>query len=397
MIGSVRRESVIRGTAIGVLGAVVVSEALDAGSVPGAVGLLLCGMFAVAMALAPDTRRVLPVAVAAGASALFSVVCAALPVRPEHTFGLAELVALGWLAVRTTRRRSPLPAIVLSGALVIVAGLLPLRLDDHTDLGTKAFIGTVLVFGQALATLLGVCLRLRDRLRARERAEIRRAQRLEHARDLHDFVAHHVTAIVAQTRAVRFTTTAGQPPPPEALDAMLAGIEQAGSEALESMRGVIAVLRTGADTAMSARSQRTLAEVVTEATAQFAAVGPPTTATLDERLTNQHLPAPVIDVAHHVVREALTNVLRHAGEVTRVEVGAHVCRDDPQRVRITVTDDGRGAAESLLAGGGFGLVGLAERVTAAGGQFTAGRAERGWRVTALLPTTAVPVLPSSTP
>ena len=387
MFGIGRRQSVIRWAAIGAVSALVVAEASTAISVPATVGFLVCGLFAVVVALRPDTRRALPVVAAACGSAVFTVVCSYLPVRPEFTFGLTELAALGWIEVRTARRQRPWAAVALSAVLMVAAGLLPLRLGDFEDLGLKAAMGMLFGFGQMLAAVLGMYLRLLDWLRVREHERIRQEQRLEYARDLHDFVAHHVTAIVAQTKAVRFTSTAGQPPPPEALDTMLAGIEQAGSAALESMREVITVLRSDADD--PARPQRTLTQVVSETITKFTVAGLPATSTLDEHLTARYLPAPIIDVAHHVLREALTNVLRHAGDVTRVDVDAHVCRDNPQRLRITVTDDGHGTTEPMLPSGGYGLTGLTERVTAASGHLTAGRDEQGWRVTALLPITPI--------
>jgi signal transduction histidine kinase len=92
------------------------------------------------------------------------------------------------------------------------------------------------------------------------------------------------------------------------------------------------------------------------------------------------------------VQEALTNVRRHAGPVRSVSVC--VARRDGT-LEVEVTDDGRGAS-TLVAkhgpgghDGGHGLVGMRERVVAAGGRLTAGpRQGGGWRVHALFPLTA---------
>jgi signal transduction histidine kinase len=88
------------------------------------------------------------------------------------------------------------------------------------------------------------------------------------------------------------------------------------------------------------------------------------------------------DVVHGVVRESLTNVLRHAGPT---EAQVTVGRDGADLV-VTVTDHGRGGAP---ADGGRGLPGMRDRVVAAGGTLTAGPrgagGAGGFAVTARLP------------
>ncbi len=91
--------------------------------------------------------------------------------------------------------------------------------------------------------------------------------------------------------------------------------------------------------------------------------------------------------AFRVVQEALTNVRRHAADAGEVTVRL---RHDGHRLEVGVTDDGRGGTQLPAAahGGGFGLVGLTERVTALGGDLRVGpRADRpeGWEVRALFP------------
>jgi signal transduction histidine kinase len=93
--------------------------------------------------------------------------------------------------------------------------------------------------------------------------------------------------------------------------------------------------------------------------------------------------------AYRVVQEALTNVRRHAGPVRAVSVV--VARRD-LTLEVEVTDDGRGAARLARGAGqiGHGLVGMRERVVAAGGRLTAGpRQGGGWRVHALFPLATV--------
>jgi signal transduction histidine kinase len=352
--------------------ALVVFEGLVAPTVPTAVGIVVCGALPLVALFVPKVHPVL-VAVVSGA---FSIVCSQLPERPENTFGVVELIALSWLIVRVLMQNPLLRSAWQAVLLTIAAALLPLRLGASSDSLRGLMVAAVLM-GAAFMALLGMYLRLHDRRRADTYELSRQTQRLEYARDLHDFVAHHVTAIVAQTKAVRFTSAAGTSPSPEALDSMLAGIEQAGSQALESMRGMITVLRGDAPV----RPQRTLNEVVAVVANRFSTVGPPATVSIEDSLADRYLPQPVIEAAHHVVQESLTNVLRHAADVSRVEIVARVRAD---LVELSVSNDGH-PTETDLPSGGFGLVGLTERVEAVGGRLTYGPADPGWRVVAALP------------
>ena len=90
---------------------------------------------------------------------------------------------------------------------------------------------------------------------------------------------------------------------------------------------------------------------------------------------------------YRIVQESLTNIRRHAGPVSAVDV--HLERLDAG-VRIHIVDDGRGAAADD-DGPGYGLVGMQERVDAIGGHLAAGwRVGGGWSVTADLPQSARP-------
>jgi len=243
------------------------------------------------------------------------------------------------------------------------------------------YVTGLFAVGMLFVVLLGMYLRLHDQRRVDAGELAKQAQRLAYARDLHDFVAHHVTAMVAQAQAVRFISTAGHPPAPDDLDRALAGIEKAGEEALTSMRGMISVLRD--DEPPPVRT--TLGEAVAEPVGHFA--GPPVATDIDDDLATTHLTADVVDAVRHVVQESLTNVLRHAGGATAVQVRARTLPG--RRLEVVVADDGPSTVET--SGAGFGLVGLTERVEAAGGTLAAGPADSGWRVTAVLPlATALP-------
>jgi signal transduction histidine kinase len=339
-------------------------EGLSAETVPTAVGVVLCGVVSLAALFLPGL--VVP---ATGLSVVFSLVCTRLPVGLDNTFGLVELGALACLVVRVIMVQPLRRAAWVVPLLFVAVALLPLRLAEE-EYREYMIAGTVV--GAAFMALLGMYLRLYERRRLDGFELARQNQRLEYARDLHDFVAHHVTAIVAQTKALRYTVSAGQAPSAGELDAILDGIEQVGSQALTSMRGMVTVLRGD-----EVPPARTLEEAVRTAVTQFPG---PVTTTIDDDLATRHLPRRTVDAVQHVVQESLTNVLRHAGDVRAVDVRAHLRGG---ALEISVTNDG--TSGSGPSGGGFGLTGLTERVTGAGGTLSAGPTDAGWRVTATLP------------
>lgn len=104
-----------------------------------------------------------------------------------------------------------------------------------------------------------------------------------------------------------------------------------------------------------------------------------------ETAVSDDLPHEVQAAAFRVVQEALTNIRRHAADAKHVEVRL---RDGDGRLQVSVADDGQGGTQLPAAahGGGFGLVGLKERVTALGGELHAGpRGGVGWEVRAEFP------------
>jgi signal transduction histidine kinase len=232
-------------------------------------------------------------------------------------------------------------------------------------------VGTTAVLGA------GVARRLVMVDRRRRAAAIRLEQRTEFARDLHDFVAHHVTGIVVQAQgALAIATRRPQLVPPA-----LERIERGGSEALASMRHMVGMLRdVDGEPALAPLAGIAELRALVEG---FSAIGG-AQARLDLEGTFDDLPVEVATTAHRVAMEALTNVRRHARDCTEVRVCAVRSGD---RVTVRVSDDGQPRHTS---GGGYGLPGLAERVGLIGGSLRAGPVTGGgWHVEATLPTTPV--------
>ncbi|MCD9879617.1 sensor histidine kinase [Streptomyces guryensis] len=375
-----------QGFGVGFLIAASLADLANAGAVgqslwPTAV-LLLVGLTAV---LWPPRLRPtwftpqLRTAVPALLSALYTV--GALVSGRADLFGPGEtaiLLCLLFIAARDCPPRSA----VACGLLDLVALLATPVRHSHSLGGADG--GETLAFmvvGLALAGLvagLAAYLRSLDYRRTVAVADTRREERVAIAADLHDFVAHHVTGILVQTQVARMMATSR----PDDLDPVLEGIERAATEALASMRRTVGVLR---DTGEEA-DRRPVGDLAGIAGLTEGFASPVQKATLHhDPAVPYDLPHEVQAAAFRVVQEALTNVRRHAADADEITVQV---RYDAGHLRVSVTDDGHGGTQLPAAahGGGFGLIGLKERVTALGGDLHAGpRAGAGWEVRAVFP------------
>lgn len=380
---SVSGQGCARGFAVGILLAACVADTLNAaaGQTPAwpTVAVLLIGLTAV---LWPSERRPewltpqLRAAVPALVSAVLTV-GALLADRPA-AFGPGEamiLLCLLFIAVRHCPPRWVMWCCVLDASALLA---MPVRYLRSWKGETLAYAVAGLVLIGLTAGLAGY-LRSLDYRRTVAVSETRRTERLAIAADLHDFVAHHVTGILVQTQVARMMATTA----PKDLDPVLAGIERAATEALASMRRTVGVLRDIGPEAADRRPVGDLA-AVTGLTDSFGTPAQKVTLYRDLALPDD-LPHEVQAAAFRVVQEALTNVRRHAADATEIAVAL---RHLGGRLEATVTDDGRGGTQlpDAAHGGGFGLVGLNERVTALGGTLSAGpRAGTGWEVRAVIP------------
>jgi signal transduction histidine kinase len=225
-----------------------------------------------------------------------------------------------------------------------------------------------------LPAALGASMRYRAGNRLRERDQVKLREREQLARELHDTVAHHVSAIAVQAQAGR-TLAASRP---EAAVDALAVIEEAASRTLDEMRAIVGALRDGEEPDLA--PQRGVADI--ERLARRAGDGPRVAVELAGDLDGLR---PLVGAAiYRLAQESITNAVRHARHATRIDVRVVGERD---RVRLTVRDDGdAGASGSGSPPAGYGLVGMTERVALLGGTLEAGPGSgRGWTVTAVLP------------
>ena len=206
---------------------------------------------------------------------------------------------------------------------------------------------------------------LQDRAAMEERARI--------ARDLHDVVAHHVSAIAVQAESARLTTEGLS----EEGRAHFDSIGQTARDALTEMRRLLGVLREDASAEAARDPQPSLAHV-NDLVETARAAGSPVTLTLEGMVVP--LPTGVDLCAYRILQEALTNVRRHApGAAVEVEL-----EYQPDALRLRVRDHGSGTPSEDADG--HGLLGMRERAIMVGGTLTAGPAEEGgFAVEAVLP------------
>ncbi|HEX6355950.1 sensor histidine kinase [Actinophytocola sp.] len=291
-------------------------------------------------------RLALYVAVAAlDESGLSRVLFVLVPFAAYLTFGRAVGLVLGAVCL-----------VALAGGFAVWVP------DWYRDVN---YVSDVLMFGLGLVLALAMAdVAVRERRAAERIADLTAvAERNRLARDIHDSLGHHLTAISIQLEkaaafADRDSTVAGQ---------ALTDARRSVGRALADVRASVGTLR-----AEPVRLVDALTELAAEARATLAVDG-------EER----HVDAATVTALYRAAQEAITNAHRHgkAGQVTvSVAFGA-------ADTRLVVTDDGRGfdAAEPPA---GYGLLGLRERAALLGGTVTVdSRPGAGTRVAVSVPTT----------
>ncbi|WP_430789950.1 sensor histidine kinase [Actinoplanes sp. G11-F43] len=296
----------------------------------------------------------------------------------ESLWGLAESVALLGVLMVVSRRGRAVWAVPAAAMLLLAVGTMPLRAGTLGGTYVVTF-GLIQALAGAAAIGIGVYLRTLEGNRRRAVDAVRAEQRAEFARDLHDFIAHHVTGIVVQAQGARFIAEQD----PKRVLLALEQIEQAGSETMASMRRMVGVLRDSGSQPDAPLAPVAGVDDLHTLVGQFtAAGGAQARLHLDGDMAG--LPVEVSTSAYRVVMEALTNVRQHAPEARAVEVW--LTRTGRQLL-VRVGNDGPAPRPQMpRERPGYGLVGLTERVRAVGGMITAGPgAGGGWVVDAVLP------------
>ncbi len=346
-------------------------------------------------------------------SDLFPAVPAALlataPLAVRRTAPLAGylLVATGMSALLLSARNFDTSSITIT-AVSIVA---PYSLGRHTTgsqrwLGGLAVLSCVVMFDlydNSVLELSGIAFGLfffagpwaaGSAIRLRHHREVTltaRTQELERdqaeharqavaterariARELHDVVAHAISVTVLQARGARRQMETSPSEVRRALDA----IEQTNTAALSDMRRLLAILRD-TEGAGDDRSPQPGLSRLDSLIEHVRGSGVPVTV---EVLGHRSAVPPGVDLsAYRIVQEALTNVIKHAGEAASATV---TLAYQPTALSIQVRDSGVGAIQTN--GKGHGLIGIRERVAVVGGEVTSGASpDGGFEVCVRLP------------
>ncbi|GGO29050.1 two-component sensor histidine kinase [Microbispora rosea subsp. aerata] len=328
--------------------------------------------------------------------------CLPLAVRRRWPAVCLALVSLGFVldqirAYHVVASQAMPVALISAGAhlnrgrrvavVLLSAAYVPLAITLNR-LGAPEKVEGYVVFYLALVLAWGIGAWLRstraaEAERRRRVAEATRAsERTRIARELHDVVTHHVTAMVVQAEAARYLTAA-----PDRLDAALNAVTDTGRRAISDLRHLLDLLNpdhsdlelppAGDLHALVERTRRAGQPV------EFTEEGTPSRSAGSAEF-----------VAYRVVQESLTNALKHAhGSRTAVSV-----RYGEKEIIVEVGTDGSGSQADSQAGSrsglragspggsGRGLAGLRERVDALGGEFSAGpRGDGGFVVRARIP------------
>lgn len=225
-----------------------------------------------------------------------------------------------------------------------------------------------------------------DREREEEARRRVTAERMRIARELHDVVAHSIAMINIQAGVAAHVIDQDSGQAKQAL----VHIKEASRDALAELRTTLGVLRQDGDTDTPTEPTPG-AEGIGALVQSFRTAGLPVL--LEVTGEQRPLPAPVGLALYRIVQESLTNAVKHAGPGAEAKVRILYLAHS---VRLEVADNGRGSPDAVAGDGtGHGVLGMRERATAVGGTLGVGPrgGERGFLVTAELPTDSPPIAP----
>ncbi|MFB9905772.1 sensor histidine kinase [Allokutzneria oryzae] len=296
----------------------------------------------------------------------------------QRSPGLAETFGLLLLLCMTFRYLRRWQIAVSSLALLAAVLFLGRRLPDIGSWPIVEELSTFLALLTVPAVVCGLYLRSEDRRRVSAEQRVRQAERLDLARDLHDHVAHYVTAIIVQAQAGE-QVVEGDPATGREL---FANIERTGQEGLVAMSRMVRLLRSAGEEP-EVPAQHTL-DTIRALVARFSRPEQPVRLHVGEQVDIDSWSQQLGKTVERLVQEGLTNVGKHARSATGVLVNVE---QDGDRLLVRVRDDGTRGGLSRFRPSGFGMIGLSERVSALGGELTSGPLpDRGWVLTASIPT-----------
>ncbi|WP_406149776.1 sensor histidine kinase [Streptomyces sp. NBC_01012] len=345
-------------------------------------GVLLMVLAAAVLVL--RRRRPMTVLAATGALSATEFVLTGLP----SPIVVSAVIALFTVAASTDRPTTWRVGLLTMGVLALAAMVAgPTPWYSQENLGVLAWTGLACAAGDAVRSRRAFVDAIRERAERAERTREEEAgrrvaeERLRIARDLHDVVAHHIALVNVQAGVAAHVMDRR---PDQAKEA-LGHVREASRSALNELRATVGLLRQSGDPEAPTEPAPGLA-VLDALVDTFRNAGLPVEVACTD--PDSPLPAAADLAAYRIIQEALTNVRKHAGAGAKAEVS--VVRVG-RTAEVTVLDDGTGAGPGPAPddGGGHGLLGMRERVTALGGTLTVGpRYGGGFRVHAILPVTS---------
>jgi signal transduction histidine kinase len=287
----------------------------------------------------------------------------------------ALLVAVSTVAVHTNRRTTVVVAVTTAVTLIIPTLTVTGRsIASDATYALAAFSALAAAVGDSVrnqrALVESAMARAHAAEASREEEARRRVveERLRIARELHDAVAHHVSVVNVQAGVASHLLESD----PAAARAALVHVRSASNEVIEEMRVMVGLLRTDGAAQLVEPPTPGLADLP-GLVSRMRSAG--LEVVLDDRVGARDLPSTIGLTAYRVLQEALTNAAKHGAGTAHV-----VLREDPGQLRIEVTNPVAAAAGSPGPAGrprvaeqgiGHGLLGMRERVAAAGGTLTA--------------------------
>ncbi|MFI6133598.1 sensor histidine kinase [Micromonospora sp. NPDC051141] len=301
-------------------------------------------------------------------------------------------VGASWALLELTMRAARPRTFWLGAGLlaaVDLTGLIgaPVRQVLTGLLGLAVTVGLPLLIGLVVRTTRELGRQAEERAVAEQRrreSESRAAradERAAIARELHDVIAHHVASMVLRVGVARHVLPDLDP----RVGAVFDDVHRTGTAALTDLRRLVAVLRdpdgVRGDAALTAIDPTALPAALGVTVDRARQAGVTVEADVDPAIGT--LDAVRGQAVLRLTQEALTNVAKHAGATARARLSVSMVDG---AVHWAVSDDGRGAAPTVVpVGGGHGIVGMRERVEVLGGRLEAGPTGDGWRVRTVLP------------
>ena len=329
---------------------------------PAAVGL---GFVLAVAVLVRRTHGLAAVAVAFGAIIVVDVAAAALGAHLAMLYTSLVVLVLVYSLFRWGAGRD----LVVGTGIVALAYIDSLAFDV-TGPGEAIGGAAVLLFTMAL----GVAFRYRAIAQEQLVEQVKLHERAQLARELHDTIAHHVSAIAIQAQAGLVLARSASPSgATEALEV----IDREAATTLTEMRAMVGALRNNRPEVAPVTPGHRLVDIE-----RLAATGTSSLRVeVEQRGDLTELPQALEAALYRVAQESVTNAQRHAQSATRVEV---TVTGNATEVQLTVDDDG--APTTSPNPPGYGLIGMTERITLLGGTLQAGPApDGGWCVRAVLP------------